>query len=115
MTIPCGGSRARRYHGRNRGRSSGRVRADYHARCCWRWRVGCRFDVPQWIWQDCRDDAGICEPLLSKRAGVGPFEEALLADGVAMDKLYAMDVDRALKSPDKIRPSLTTWWKEGAE
>jgi Spermidine/putrescine-binding periplasmic protein len=32
-----------------------------------------------------------------------------------MDKLYPMDVDRAFKSLDKIRPSVTTWWKEGAE
>jgi len=47
--------------------------------------------------------------------GTGAYEEALLADGVPMDKLYPMDVDRAFKSLDKIRPSVTTWWKEGAE
>ena len=47
--------------------------------------------------------------------GTGAYEEALLADGVPMDKLYPMDVDRAFKSLDKIRPFVTTWWKEGAE
>ena len=35
--------------------------------------IAFRFDVPQRIWQDCRDDDGICEPLLSNRAGVGRF------------------------------------------
>ena len=47
--------------------------------------------------------------------GTGAYEEALLADGVPMDKLYPMDIDRAFKSLDKIRPHVTTWWKEGAE
>ena len=47
--------------------------------------------------------------------GTGAYEEALLADGVPMDKLYPMDVERAFKSLDKIRPHVTTWWKEGAE
>ena len=47
--------------------------------------------------------------------GSGAWEEALLADGVPMDKLYPLDVDRAFKSLDKIKPSITKWWKEGAE
>ncbi|MGJ7497892.1 ABC transporter substrate-binding protein [Variovorax sp. RT4R15] len=45
----------------------------------------------------------------------GPFEEALLADGVPMDKLYPLDVDRAFRSLDKIKPRIRKYWKVGSE
>jgi len=48
----------------------------------------------------------------------GPYdmlEIALLADGVAMDKLYPLDVDRAFKSLDKIKPHIDVWWTKGAQ
>ncbi|MFT3816807.1 MAG: ABC transporter substrate-binding protein [Rubrivivax sp.] len=45
----------------------------------------------------------------------GPLEEALLADGVPMDKLYPLDVDRAFRSLDKIKPAIRKWWKVGSE
>jgi putative spermidine/putrescine transport system substrate-binding protein len=48
-------------------------------------------------------------------AGYGPYEEALLADGVPIDKLYPVDLDRAFKSLDKIRPHVIKWWTTGAE
>lgn len=35
------------------------------------------------------------------------IEEALMADGVAPDKVYPCDIDRALASLDKIKPSVT--------
>lgn len=38
---------------------------------------------------------------------------ALLADGVAPDKLFPLDLDRAYKKLDKIRPNVTVWWKSG--
>jgi putative spermidine/putrescine transport system substrate-binding protein len=46
-----------------------------------------------------------------------PFnlEFALIADGVPMDKLYPLDVDRAFKKMDQIRDSITVWWKNGAQ
>lgn len=53
--------------------------------------------------------------LRAGNAGTGPYEEALLADGVPMDKLYPLDIERAFRSLAKIRPHITTWWKEGAE
>ncbi|MEU8246805.1 ABC transporter substrate-binding protein [Nonomuraea sp. NPDC048916] len=43
----------------------------------------------------------------------GPFEAALIADGVAPDQLYPLDVDRALKKLESIRPNLV-FWKTGA-
>lgn len=38
---------------------------------------------------------------------------ALLADGVPRDKLFPLDIDRALAKLDQIRSSVTLWWKTG--
>ncbi|WP_445657663.1 ABC transporter substrate-binding protein [Achromobacter sp. NCFB-sbj8-Ac1-l] len=43
------------------------------------------------------------------------IEEALMADGVPTDKVYPCDVDRALASLDKIKPSVDVWWNTGAQ
>lgn len=43
------------------------------------------------------------------------IEFALLADGVPMDQLYPLDVDRAFKSLDKIKPHIVTWWESGGQ
>ncbi|WP_395016261.1 ABC transporter substrate-binding protein [Dongia sp.] len=40
---------------------------------------------------------------------------ATLADGVPMDKVFPLDIDRALKSLDKIRPHINAWWSSGAQ
>ncbi|RZM88071.1 ABC transporter, partial [Bradyrhizobium genosp. SA-3] len=44
-----------------------------------------------------------------------PWEEALLASGVAKDALYPMDIDRVFASLDKIKPHVRKWWTGGAE
>lgn len=38
---------------------------------------------------------------------------ALVADGVAYDKLYPLDVDRAFKKLDEIKPHIKVWWTQG--
>jgi mannopine transport system substrate-binding protein len=38
---------------------------------------------------------------------------ALLADGVAPDKLFPLDLDRAFRKMDEIRPTVAAWWKTG--
>ncbi|MEN3287212.1 MAG: mannopine transport system substrate-binding protein, partial [Bradyrhizobium sp.] len=38
---------------------------------------------------------------------------ALLADGVPADKLFPLDLDRAFKKLDQIKPQVTLWWKTG--
>ena len=43
------------------------------------------------------------------------MELALLADGVALDKLYPLDVDRAFEKLEEIKPHITTWWSSGAQ
>ena len=46
---------------------------------------------------------------------IDTLEQALLADGVALDKLYPLDVDRAFKSLDRIKPHVEVWWTSGAQ
>lgn len=43
------------------------------------------------------------------------MEAALLADGVPPEKLYPLDIDRAFKSLDRLKPQITTWWSSGAQ
>ena len=45
----------------------------------------------------------------------GNLEFALLADGVAPDKLYPLDVDRAFKKLDQIKHHIPVWWTNGAQ
>jgi putative spermidine/putrescine transport system substrate-binding protein len=49
------------------------------------------------------------------RSPVTTMEMALLADGVPLDKLYPLDVERAFKSLDKIRDHIDLWWTSGAQ
>ncbi|MDY3035458.1 MAG: polyamine ABC transporter substrate-binding protein [Absicoccus sp.] len=43
------------------------------------------------------------------------FEEALLADGVAPEDLYPIDIDRALNKLDTVKDSVSVWWESGSE
>jgi putative spermidine/putrescine transport system substrate-binding protein len=43
----------------------------------------------------------------------GPWEEALLADGVPIDTLYPLDIDRVFLSLDKIKGQIRKWWSQG--
>ncbi|SDR64241.1 putative spermidine/putrescine transport system substrate-binding protein [Rhizobiales bacterium GAS113] len=45
----------------------------------------------------------------------GPLEEALLADGVAAKDLYPLDVERAFRKLDQIKPNIRKWWANGSE
>ncbi|MFK4380883.1 ABC transporter substrate-binding protein [Bradyrhizobium sp. USDA 223] len=45
----------------------------------------------------------------------GPWEEALLADGVAPDALYPMNIDRIFASLNRIKPHVRKWWTVGSE
>ena len=40
------------------------------------------------------------------------LEFALIADGVPKDKLYPLDVPRALKSLDRVKPDVKVWWSQ---
>lgn len=43
------------------------------------------------------------------------FEMALIADGVSPDKLYPLDLDRAFKSLDRIKPEVRKWYEQTAQ
>lgn len=43
------------------------------------------------------------------------IEAALLADGVQPKDLYPLDLDRAFKNLDKIKPDIGVWWQSGAQ
>ncbi|MBX3567489.1 MAG: polyamine ABC transporter substrate-binding protein [Rhizobiaceae bacterium] len=49
-----------------------------------------------------------------KWSAPGVIEAALLADGVAADKLYPLDLDRAFKKLDTIKGDIV-WWTSGAQ
>jgi putative spermidine/putrescine transport system substrate-binding protein len=52
--------------------------------------------------------------LADQKSGAAELEFALLADGVARDKLYPIDIPRALKSLDRVKKSVVKWWDTGA-
>jgi spermidine/putrescine-binding protein len=42
-----------------------------------------------------------------------PLMAALMADGVAPNKLFPLDLDRAFKKMSEIRPAVSAWWRTG--
>ena len=71
---------------------------------------------PPASWADFWDAGRFPGPrMLSDMAsGSANLEFALLADGVPRDKLYPLDVDRALRVMDRIRPQIRRFWDTGA-
>lgn len=45
----------------------------------------------------------------------GVLEAALMADGVPMDQLYPLDMDRALAKLEQLKPHVVSFWESGAE
>ncbi|MCK1606651.1 ABC transporter substrate-binding protein [Bradyrhizobium sp. 166] len=64
---------------------------------------------------DVKKFAGVRSLVTGRNGGEGPWEEALLADGVSPDKIYPMDIDRIFASLDKIKPHIRKWWTVGSE
>jgi putative spermidine/putrescine transport system substrate-binding protein len=65
-------------------------------------------------WADFWDTAAFPgERSLQSEFGLPELEFALLADGVPMDKLYPLDVDRAFRSLDRIKDSVYMFWDSG--
>jgi putative spermidine/putrescine transport system substrate-binding protein len=46
---------------------------------------------------------------------IDTLEQALLADGVTLDQLYPLDIERAYASLEKIKPHVDVWWTGGAQ
>ena len=52
--------------------------------------------------------------LADMASGTPNLEFALIADGVPMDKIFPIDIDRAFKSMSRIKPSIKKFWDTGA-
>lgn len=67
-------------------------------------------------WADFWDSAKLPgrRTLADMASGSVGLEYALLADGVPMDKLYPIDIDRALRVMARLRPSIPKFWDTGA-
>jgi putative spermidine/putrescine transport system substrate-binding protein len=52
--------------------------------------------------------------LADMASGAVDLEFALLADGVPRDKIYPINVDRAFKALDRVRPAIRKFWDTGA-
>jgi putative spermidine/putrescine transport system substrate-binding protein len=52
--------------------------------------------------------------LADMASGTPNLEFALIADGVAMDKIFPIDIDRAFKSLSKVKPHIKKFWDTGA-
>ncbi|MGE3148939.1 MAG: ABC transporter substrate-binding protein, partial [Pseudorhodoplanes sp.] len=66
-------------------------------------------------WRDVWDVKGFPGRRSLRKWPFDTIEQALLADGVDVKKLYPLDFDRAYKSLDRIKPHVTTWWTTGAQ
>lgn len=71
--------------------------------------------APTGGWKDMWDVKGIPGRRGMRKFPQEVLEEALLADGVAPDKLYPLDVDRAFKSLTKLKKDVAIWWSGGAQ
>lgn len=54
-------------------------------------------------------------PRTMKLTAVSNLEAALLADGVPRERVYPIDVDRALKKLSEIKPHIRVFWKSGGQ
>jgi putative spermidine/putrescine transport system substrate-binding protein len=50
-----------------------------------------------------------------RKSPIGTLEFALIADGVEMDALYPIDLERAFASLEKIRANVIAWYEDGKQ
>jgi putative spermidine/putrescine transport system substrate-binding protein len=66
-------------------------------------------------WADFWDVKKFPGPRSLRNHPVDNLEAALMADGVAHDKVYPIDVDRAFKKLDEIHKHISVWWTTGQQ
>lgn len=66
-------------------------------------------------WKDFWDTSAFPGRRAMRKHPFDTTEQALFADGVPSDKVYPLDFDRAFKSLDRIKPSISAWWTGGAQ
>lgn len=70
---------------------------------------------PPRTWQDFWNVSKFPGRRAMSDAPIESLEIASLADGVQPDKLYPLDVDRAVRSIQKLKPAVSVWWSSGAQ
>jgi putative spermidine/putrescine transport system substrate-binding protein len=70
---------------------------------------------PPRTWQDFWNVSKFPGRRAMSDAPIESLEIASLADGVQPDKLYPLDLDRALRSIEKLKPNVSVWWSSGAQ
>lgn len=66
-------------------------------------------------WADFWDVRNFPGPRSLRDRAIDNLEFALLADGVSVDNLYPLDVDRAFRKLDQIKPHVAVWWNGGQQ
>ena len=69
-----------------------------------------KFDPAPTSWADFFDVEKFPGARAMRKNPVDTLEIALMADGVPYDKLYPLDLDRAFKKLDTLKPHITNWW-----
>jgi putative spermidine/putrescine transport system substrate-binding protein len=74
------------------------------------------YPEPPQNWQDFWDVERFPGNRAMPAAAQLPFlEAAVIADGVSVDQVYPIDLDRAFASFDRIKPHVIKWWDAGAQ
>lgn len=53
--------------------------------------------------------------LMAPYVGSSSLPEALVADGVPLDQVYPVDIDRAFQKLDEIKPHIRKWWETASD
>lgn len=80
------------------------------------WNKDVYGDNPPKNWADFWDTEKF--PGTRSLSGYGPStnaEIALMADGVAKDQLFPLDLDRAFAKLEELKPDVVAWWTSGAQ
>lgn len=78
------------------------------------WRTDKYDEAPQ-NWADFWDVERFPGSRSLQRYAARVLPLALLADGVAIEDLYPLDIDRAFAKLDEIKPHIRVWWTAGAQ
>src|SRR6516165_1308486 len=76
------------------------------------WKYAKPDEIPEEYW-DTKKFPG-ARMLQDMAAGTPNLEFALIADGVPMDKVYPIDIERGFKSMSRIKPYIKKFWDTGA-
>ncbi len=72
-------------------------------------------DNPPQSWADFWDVEGFPGARAMQKDPSANVEIALIADGVPLDEVYPIDLDRAFRKLDEIKPYVDVWWSSGAQ